>query len=325
MYNPNVSIITPTYNHERFIGPCIESVLAQSYPHWEMIIVDDGSTDGTWAIVQRYAVRDRRIKAFQQANKGIWSLAETYNFALEQSCGELITVLEGDDTWIQDKLEIQVPFHLSQKCALSFGRVKLINEVGETIGAVCFPDTAKQPFLTTESNEQLFLRHLRGEYGLPALTVMLTRQCLVSIGGFQQTAYLPLVDYPTWLSIGLRSGGYGFLNTELGAWRQFSRQTTWRLAHAVAHGMYRFAQEFTHAHTVSLPEGTAARLLNSNRRAYLADASYRSALIAFETGKPRTAIRRSLEIMQLGQPRLFAQCVAVIIYKMLRQSLPQPR
>ena len=85
MENILVSIITPTYNHEKFIGKCIESVLAQSYPHWEQIIVDDGSNDGTEEIVASY--NDERIKYIKQENKGIWRLKETYNKALKNSNG----------------------------------------------------------------------------------------------------------------------------------------------------------------------------------------------------------------------------------------------
>ena len=76
-----VSIITPTYNHEKFIGNCIESVLAQTYPYWEQIIVDDGSNDDTGKIIASY--KDKRIKYIKQKNKGIWKLKETYNKALD--------------------------------------------------------------------------------------------------------------------------------------------------------------------------------------------------------------------------------------------------
>ncbi len=76
---PLISIITPTYNHENFIGECIESVLAQTYPHWEQIIIDDGSTDRTGEIVAQY--NDERIKYIRQDNIGIWRLRETYNRA----------------------------------------------------------------------------------------------------------------------------------------------------------------------------------------------------------------------------------------------------
>ncbi|MDM7940633.1 MAG: glycosyltransferase, partial [Methanothrix sp.] len=78
---PSVSIITPTYNHERYIAECIDSVLAQSYPYWEQIIIDDGSSDGTQDVISLY--KDKRIKYIRQENKGIWRLGETYNKALQ--------------------------------------------------------------------------------------------------------------------------------------------------------------------------------------------------------------------------------------------------
>ena len=104
---PIVSIITPTYNHENFIGECIESVLAQTYPYWEQIIIDDGSTDRTDEIIAQYD--DERIKYIRQDNVGIWRLSETYNKALRISRGTLIAVLEGDDFWPSNKLERQIP------------------------------------------------------------------------------------------------------------------------------------------------------------------------------------------------------------------------
>src|SRR5437667_7605704 len=99
---PLVSVITPAYNHRRFIGPCIESLLGQTYTNWEQIIIDDGSTDDTAEVVRSYS--DPRIRYFHQENQGIDALAQTYNRALNLSRGELIAVLEGDDLWPEDKL-----------------------------------------------------------------------------------------------------------------------------------------------------------------------------------------------------------------------------
>ena len=75
--SPKVSIITPTYNHEKFIGQCVESVLAQTYPNWEQIIIDDGSTDRTGEIVAQY--KDERVKYIRQDNLGIWRLSKRVN------------------------------------------------------------------------------------------------------------------------------------------------------------------------------------------------------------------------------------------------------
>jgi len=117
---PMVSIITPTYNHERFIAQCIESVLAQSYPYWEQIIIDDGSTDRTSEIVARY--RDDRITYTRQENRGIWQLSRIYNDALMRSKGQYIAILEGDDFWPPHKLERQMKAFEESNADISWGR-----------------------------------------------------------------------------------------------------------------------------------------------------------------------------------------------------------
>src|SRR5690242_3290688 len=94
---PPISIITPTYNHERFVERCIKSVLEQGYTNWEQVVIDDGSRDSTANIVSQ--IRDGRIRLERQANQGPFELAKTYNRALSLAKGELIAILEGDDFW----------------------------------------------------------------------------------------------------------------------------------------------------------------------------------------------------------------------------------
>jgi len=125
---PMVSIITPTYNHERFIAQCIESVLAQSYPYWEQIIIDDGSTDRTSEIVARY--RDDRITYTRQENRGIWQLSRIYNDALMRSKGQYIAILEGDDFWPPHKLERQMKAFEESNADISWGRGALTDSNG---------------------------------------------------------------------------------------------------------------------------------------------------------------------------------------------------
>ncbi|PIV09667.1 hypothetical protein COS31_04440 [Candidatus Roizmanbacteria bacterium CG02_land_8_20_14_3_00_36_15] len=99
-----VSIITPTFNHKRFISPCMESVIGQTYKNWEMIIVDDASTDKTFIIASGFAKKDKRIKIIRhKTNWGLKRLKDTYNQALKQAEGELIAVIEerGGSSWIK--------------------------------------------------------------------------------------------------------------------------------------------------------------------------------------------------------------------------------
>ncbi len=103
-----VSIITPTYNCGKFISETIDSVLRQSYENWEMIIVDDCSTDNTKEIVETYIKQDNRIKYYLlDVNSGA-AIARTK--AMELAKGKYMAFLDSDDLWTPDKLEKQILF-----------------------------------------------------------------------------------------------------------------------------------------------------------------------------------------------------------------------
>src|SRR6266567_8315745 len=114
-----VSIITPTYNHERFIGACIESVLSQTYVHWEQIIIDDGATDNTEGIAKRY--HDPRVRYCRQENQGLDNLAITYNRAFYASRGSPIPIQKGDDLWPPNKLATMVDAFADSSVVLGYG------------------------------------------------------------------------------------------------------------------------------------------------------------------------------------------------------------
>lgn len=103
---PRVSVIVPSYNHSAYIVACLESVLSQEFGDWELVVVDDCSTDGSFQILQEFAERDPRIRVFQNAeNKGAYA---TEQAALELAQGSLIAVLNSDDLWQPSKLDKQV-------------------------------------------------------------------------------------------------------------------------------------------------------------------------------------------------------------------------
>src|SRR5918992_1991664 len=133
-YAPLVSIITPTFQHEHFIESCLRSVQGQQYDSWELIVVDDASTDRTPQIVESYAKRDSRIRLIRHdANYGVARLSDTYNQALAQSRGELIAVLEGDDEWTPNKLSTQVPVFRDPRVVLCYADYDQITADGVLI------------------------------------------------------------------------------------------------------------------------------------------------------------------------------------------------
>ena len=113
-----VSVITPAFNSGRFIAETINSVLSQTYQNWELIIVDDGSTDETVRIVKSFQEKDNRIKLFEnESNKGS---AFSRNLALRNAKGKWIAFLDSDDIWHPEKLEKQIKFMTENNCHFSF-------------------------------------------------------------------------------------------------------------------------------------------------------------------------------------------------------------
>lgn len=235
-HQPLVSIITPTYNHERFIGQCIESVLAQTYPHWEQIIIDDGSTDKTGEVVAQY--RDERIKYVRQEHVGIWRLGETYNKALNHSQGKFIAILEGDDFWPPYKLKSQMPVFLKQEVIFTWGKVAMTNSMGKVVAI-----NPKSLKWVRNSSKQEMLRKLLLRVYMPSCTVICRKESLVSMGGFKQPAYAPFVDYPTWLELSLL-GEFPAIDEIMGYWRWHKESVTTVMAMTVVEAANKCSQDF---------------------------------------------------------------------------------
>ncbi|RYE05563.1 MAG: glycosyltransferase [Rickettsiaceae bacterium] len=127
---PMVSIILPTYNREHFIGEAISSVLSQNYHNFELIIVDDGSTDKTHDIVSTF--KDSRIKYYYQHNKG---RSSARNLALSIACGEYIAFLDSDDLYLKNKLVIQVEYMNNHpETSMIYTSARYIDEEGRLSG-----------------------------------------------------------------------------------------------------------------------------------------------------------------------------------------------
>jgi glycosyltransferase involved in cell wall biosynthesis len=116
---PLVSIIIPYLNAERFIAETIESVLAQSYNDWELLLVDDGSTDSSAAIAERYERQHpRKLRCLEHANHQNRGLSATRNLGISRARGEFIAFLDADDVWLPHKLARQMTILDSQPEAM---------------------------------------------------------------------------------------------------------------------------------------------------------------------------------------------------------------
>jgi glycosyltransferase involved in cell wall biosynthesis len=121
MNGPLVSVIVGVYNKERFVGECLRSVLAQTYQNWELIVVDDASTDGSWRIIQETARTDARVRAVKR-EKNSHHPSVVRNDAVRLSKGTVLMFLDGDDAWMPEKMEAQLQWmqaHPQYRCCHS--------------------------------------------------------------------------------------------------------------------------------------------------------------------------------------------------------------
>ncbi len=130
---PLVSILVPNYNYAKFVGETLESVLRQTYSHFEAIVCDDGSKDSSCEIIETYVQLDSRIKLIRKPNGGV---ASALNTAYREAKGEIICLLDADDIWLDQKLErIVVLFKSNTTCGFAIHNVIQIDGQGDLIKA----------------------------------------------------------------------------------------------------------------------------------------------------------------------------------------------
>ncbi|MFN8456757.1 MAG: glycosyltransferase family A protein [Anaerolineae bacterium] len=190
MANPLVSVIIPAYNAQGFIGQTIESVINQTYPHWEMLVVDDGSIDDTAAVVHSY-LSDSRIRYLHQSNQ---ERAVARNHGIRSSSGQYIAFLDADDLWSATKLQTQVErLEYQPELGLCFSSYLVIDRDGLPSGKPRIKFTlAKNPFIQLLETGNFIANS----------TVMLPRLVLDKVGLFDET--LPIFgceDWDMWLRI----------------------------------------------------------------------------------------------------------------------------
>ena len=144
-----ISVITPVYNCEKLIGNTIECVQSQTYTNWELLLVDDCSTDKSAEVIEQYTKSDERIKYYKLEKNGGAAVAR--NHALKMSEGRFIAYLDADDLWKKEKLELQKNYMLKNNIAFSCTDYEKIDEEGKSLNKI-----VKIP---QKVNYNLFLRN----------------------------------------------------------------------------------------------------------------------------------------------------------------------
>ena len=182
--DPRVSVLLPAYNNEAYLGPAIESVLCQSYADFELLVVDDGSTDGSREIIARYARDDTRIRPTMCAHRGF---VATLNEGLSQARGEYVARMDHDDIALPERLARQVEWLRADPACVV---------VGTSFIAI---DDRGRPRRTHHCliNDTTIRRGLALDPCIPHPTAMLRRSALIAVGGYRP-GYVAAEDYDLW-------------------------------------------------------------------------------------------------------------------------------
>ncbi|HJP92357.1 MAG TPA: glycosyltransferase [Pyrinomonadaceae bacterium] len=189
---PLVSVIMAVHNRETSVARAINSVLAQTYRNLELIVVDDGSSDGTRDVIERLG---SPVTVITQAHAGVYVAR---NRALRHAQGELVAFIDSDDAWMPDKLALQVPLMRRPEVGLVFGDA--IHVTAPKDGA---PRTGSTSFRVSPPRRGRVADHFASCNFVPTCTVLVRRSCLEEVGGFSEANKIS-ADYLAWFRIALR-------------------------------------------------------------------------------------------------------------------------
>lgn len=214
---PKISVGIISYNHAKFLPTTVESVLVQAYENFEILIVDDGSTDDSLAIAESYAAKHSNVRVFTHpghVNKGI---SATCNLAVEKAQGDYINILGSDDAYYDYTLREQVNFlEAHPEKGMVCGIAQCINETGELLPRTVGEDIWSKP----DCLDTMFWSNK-----VSAPTVMVRRECYEKVGLYAQE--LAYSDWEMWLRILLFSDWQiGFIDKPLAFYRVHSENVS---------------------------------------------------------------------------------------------------
>lgn len=236
---PKISVITPLYNAEKWLPQTVDSLIAQTYQNWEMLILDDRSTDSSYKLAKSLAGKDERIKVYQLGKNG--GTAAARNKAIEEAEGRYIAFLDSDDLWHPQKLEKQIEFMQKHDYAFTYTAYEKVDEKGI-------------PFQIMGVPEKVSYRDLLKTCIIGCLTAIYDTE---KIGKIYMPTTTKREDFATWLSI-LKKVDYAYGMPEvLAQYRVYAAQSSsqkakmagenWRLYRDIEKlGLLRSTYYFTH-------------------------------------------------------------------------------
>ncbi|MDD9898964.1 MAG: glycosyltransferase [Candidatus Melainabacteria bacterium] len=203
---PKVSVVVPSYNRADYISETIESILAQTFKDFELIFIDDGSTDKTEELVKAFASQDERVKYFKQKNSER-AVARSYGMSLASA--DLICLIDSDDLWYPNKLELQVArMEADPELCCCYASVDRIDLESKPVKSA----PRQQEGYSGNIYEKLLERNF-----IPSVTPMIRKKYIEMVGS-QVTEFIPYEDWDFWLRLA-RIGKFEHLTDILGSYR----------------------------------------------------------------------------------------------------------
>lgn len=209
-----VSVIIPTYNHARFLDRALRSVISQTYPWFEIIVVDNHSTDHTDQVVANYS--DSRIRYLKTKNQGV--IAKSRNIGLEAAKGKWIAFLDSDDWWRHDKLEVCLR-SVSGDVDLLHHDLEIVHTQEISWWKKWWSKRSRSSQLETPVLKSLLL----GGNIISNSSVLVRRDLLHRVGGINDSKeMIAAEDYNTWLRVALVTDKFLYVRQTLGSYRVHS-------------------------------------------------------------------------------------------------------
>lgn len=203
--NPLISIVMPSYNHGKFIAKSIDSILNQTYTNWELLIIDNNSTDETLDVLKKYK-SEKRINVFYVNNKG--SIGYSRNIGLNRAKSDYIAFIDSDDLWSSTKLKECICYLKNYDLIYHDVKIRFLSNLKKS--------AIRLPVFNNIENNNLKILLLSGN-PIVNSSVITKKSLLIKVGGIDETKEInKSVDYHTWLKIATVTNRFKHLKKILG-------------------------------------------------------------------------------------------------------------
>lgn len=218
MSRPKVSFVVASYNHEEFVGDLLRSILSQTFTDLELIMIDDGSSDGTVQIARGIASTDRRMRVYVQKNVGV---VKARNRGVFESRGKYVSIVDSDDLLPPERTQWQVEvLDANPQASLVYGDAWIIDRHGNRLKR----RFEVYPPVPGDLSVELFFNYCF----VPAISVMFRRSAFDKSGPFWGPG--PNIDYLKWIELGLLGEAICLSDKQLGYWRLHGKNVSTPLA-----------------------------------------------------------------------------------------------